>query len=226
MVVVNDLSASNRRRDKLVNNRNGFTYAANILILCSALVLFEIVDSPVTQFRILCLITVGVGSCTSLFYFFQTKENKLVKEAKEYDRAYKVALFGEIKEDSKEDGGSKTVLDWCKDCNFYLHGIVYAMVRVSMVVTVSMQPFYLTTVTGFEKTKEKPTPIQLALVPLLSYCSSLIFSLYFQQRMTRCLRNRFLPLLVSIAVITASSAPLYFLSNNQYRNLVYPLSAI
>ena len=48
MVVVNDLSASNRRRDKLVNNRNGFTYAANILILVSALALFEVVESPVT----------------------------------------------------------------------------------------------------------------------------------------------------------------------------------
>ena len=113
-----------------------------------------------------------------------------------------------------------------KDCNFYLHGIVYTMVRVSMVVTVSMQPFYLTIVTGFEQTQERPTPIQLALVPLLSYCSSLIFSLYFQQKMTQCLRNRFLPLLISIVVITASSAPLYFLSNNQYRNLVYPLSSI
>jgi len=150
MVVVNDLSASNRRRDLLVNNRNGFTYAANILILVSALILFEVIESPVTQFRILCLITVGVGSCTSLFYFFQTKEKKLVQEAKDYDKAYKLALFGEIKEETKQETGGKTVLDWLKDCNFYLHGIVYTMVRVSMVVTVSMQPFYLTTVTGFE----------------------------------------------------------------------------
>lgn len=99
MVVVNDLSASNRRRDKLVNNRNGFTYAANILILVSALVLFEVLDSPVTQFRVLCLISVVVGSCTSLFYIFSTKENKLVQEAKDYDRAYKIALFGEVKEE-------------------------------------------------------------------------------------------------------------------------------
>jgi len=74
MVIVNDLSASNRRRDNLVNNRNGFTYAANILILVSALILFELLDNPVVQFRILCLITVGVGTCTSLFYIFVTKE--------------------------------------------------------------------------------------------------------------------------------------------------------
>lgn len=117
-------------------------------------------------------------------------------------------------------------MDWVKDCNFYLHCVVYTMVRVSMVVTVSMQPFYLTMVTGFERTLTRPTPIQLALVPLLSYVSSLVFSLYFQQKMTRCLRNRFLPLLISIILITCSSAPLYFLTNNKWRALVYPLSSI
>jgi Na+/melibiose symporter-like transporter len=121
--------------------------------------------------------------------------------------------------------GGKTVLDWMKDCNFYLHGVVYTMVRVAMVVTVSMQPFYLTTVLGFETTEEKPTPTQLALVPLLSYCSSQIFTLFVQQKMTRCLRNRFLPLLLGIFVITVSSAPMFFL-DNQYRNFIYPLSAI
>ena len=120
----------------------------------------------------------------------------------------------------------KTVMDWCKDCNFYLHGVVYTAVRVSMIIIVSVQPFYLTLVTGYETTVERPTPIQLAIVPLLSYTSSLIFSLVFQQKMTRCLKNRFLPLLLSIVLITISSAPLYFLSNNEYRNLVYPLSAI
>ena len=86
MVIVNDLSASNRRRDNLVNNRNGFTYAANILILVSALGLFEVMDNPVTQFRILCLITVGVGSCTSLFYIVTLKEKRLVQESLDYDK--------------------------------------------------------------------------------------------------------------------------------------------
>ena len=40
MAIVNQLSASNRRRDKMVNYRNAFTYAANISILILALSLF------------------------------------------------------------------------------------------------------------------------------------------------------------------------------------------
>jgi hypothetical protein len=44
MAIVNNLSASNQKRDRLVNNRNGFTYAANITILSFALLLFNVVD--------------------------------------------------------------------------------------------------------------------------------------------------------------------------------------
>ena len=47
MAIVNDLSASNRRRDLLVNNRNGFTYAANILVLLIALALFQLLNDEV-----------------------------------------------------------------------------------------------------------------------------------------------------------------------------------
>ena len=44
--------------------------------------------------------------------------------------------------------------------------------------------------------------------------------------MTRCLRNRLLPMLLSIVVIVASSAPLAFLGQNEYSYLVYPFSAL
>jgi len=44
MAIVNSLSASNRRRDRMVNNRNGFTYAANISILTLALLLFAFLN--------------------------------------------------------------------------------------------------------------------------------------------------------------------------------------
>jgi Na+/melibiose symporter-like transporter len=56
MAIVNDLSYSNRMRDRLVNNRNGFTYAANITVLTTALVLFNVVPEAKNQFRFLCLI--------------------------------------------------------------------------------------------------------------------------------------------------------------------------
>ena len=44
MSIVNQLSSSNRRRDRLVINRNGFTYAANITVLSFAYLLFQFVD--------------------------------------------------------------------------------------------------------------------------------------------------------------------------------------
>ena len=81
--------------------------------------------------------------------------------------------------EKKAVSGGKTTGDWLRDCNFYLHGLVYTMARVAMVTTISIQPFYLTLVTGFETSIEKPTPIQLALVPLCSFLSSLVFSIFF-----------------------------------------------
>lgn len=46
MSIVNQLSTSNRRRDKMSNNRNGFTYAANITVLTFALIMFTTVTEP------------------------------------------------------------------------------------------------------------------------------------------------------------------------------------
>ena len=40
MSIVNQLSYTNRLRDRMINNRNGFTYAANITVLIVAVLLF------------------------------------------------------------------------------------------------------------------------------------------------------------------------------------------
>lgn len=48
MAIVNDLSYSQRKRDKMVVLRNGFTYAANIFVLSLALVLFVTITSQIT----------------------------------------------------------------------------------------------------------------------------------------------------------------------------------
>ena len=47
MAIVNVLSSSNRRRDRMVNNRNGFTYGANISILTIALILFATLNDSI-----------------------------------------------------------------------------------------------------------------------------------------------------------------------------------
>ncbi len=70
-----------------------------------------------------------------------------------------------------------------KEGTFYVHGMVYMLVRIAVNVTMSVQPFYLLEVTKFEKSKNTPTPLPIALVPLTSYIFSTIFSLFFYKRM-------------------------------------------
>ena len=50
----------------------------------------------------------------------------------------------------------KTWKDWLKLETFYIYGFVYMMVRVAINVTMTIQPFYLTGVTGY---KGDPTPV-------------------------------------------------------------------
>jgi Na+/melibiose symporter-like transporter len=101
------------------------------------------------------------------------------------------------------------------------------MVRIAVNVTMSVQPFYLIIVTGFVKTEENPTPIAIALVPLVSYITSMIFSLFFYKRMMNKLKNRFIPLFVSIIIISLGSIPYVFLNSEpNIRWLVYLLSSI
>jgi len=84
-------------------------------------------------------------------------------------------------------------------------------VRLAVNITMTLLSFYLEEVIGFHGTDDNPTPTALALVPLFSYVLSLVFSLFVQQHMTRALKNRMLPMLVAIFVISLTSIPLIFL---------------
>ena len=74
MSIVNQLSYSQRKRDKMAVNRNGFTYAANIFVLSLALVLFVTISNQVTQFRLMGIIAVSLGAAATLFYVSVVKE--------------------------------------------------------------------------------------------------------------------------------------------------------
>lgn len=119
MSIVNQLSYSQRRRDRMVNNRNGFTYAANITVLVLALILFVSVPNPVTVFSILTCIALGIGFCTTMFYVMTIKELPLSKKASEMEeqRREKIAneLEGSRKEIKKQVKGGKQWSDWIKE---------------------------------------------------------------------------------------------------------------
>ncbi len=58
-------------------------------------------------------------------------------------------------------------------------GIVYMMARIAYNVLATMWPFYLQNVMMFTGDEDQPTSPQLAIVPLITYLSSTIFSIFF-----------------------------------------------
>ena len=77
-------------------------------------------------------------------------ENKLSKEAIDFDKKYKIYLMGDqydeeaeqLREQKKRENGKKAT-DWLKEGQFYIFGLVYMLARISMNVTASVMPFYL-----------------------------------------------------------------------------------
>jgi Na+/melibiose symporter-like transporter len=130
----------------------------------------------------------------------------------------------------QQEKSTKITTAWLKEGTFYVHGIVYMFVRLSINVTMTMQPFYLEYVTGFTATDKLPTAPQIAIVPLISSVFQLLFSVFLQRRMTICLRNRVLPMLVSIVLVILGSLPFAFLNDNKAYNwvvyLVAPLQGV
>ncbi|CDW80446.1 UNKNOWN [Stylonychia lemnae] len=236
MAVVNSITFSTQRRDRLISLRNGFTFVANFTVLTSALIIFVILSDPIWQFRVLCFLIVGLGAFSSSFYFITIKEPFLSAEAKRLQKEFKKISRTEYKKEednrisarqSMLSSNIKQWYHWFGEGQFYIYGMVYMMVRIAVNVTMSVQPFYLIIVTGFIKTEENPTPIAIALVPLVSYISSMIFSLFFYKKMMNALKNRFIPLFVSIIIISCGSIPYIFLnSESNIRWLVYLLSSI
>jgi Na+/melibiose symporter-like transporter len=117
---------------------------------------------------------------------------------------------------------------WFKQVQFYICGLVYMLVRIAVNVTMSFLPFYLIHVTGFIQSASNPTPVALALTPLVSYVTSLFFCLYIYKPMfQRFKKSRFYPLFLAIVVTASGSLPFVFLSPDpELRWAVYPLSAI
>ena len=89
MAIVNSLTYSMTKRDRMVTNRNALTYAANITVLSLSLVLFLLIPSSTTCFTVLCLICLGGGMITTLFYTSQINEKYLVREASRLEQIYR-----------------------------------------------------------------------------------------------------------------------------------------
>lgn len=203
MAIVNSLTYSMTKRDRMVTNRNALTYAANIAVLSLSLVLFLLIPNGTTCFTVLSLICIGGGMITTLFYTSQINEKYLVREASRLEQIYrteqnigkvsKINLSGDVSEpvvakasmaskrsldSSGRRKGAKQWNDWIKEPQFYVFAFVYMFARIALNVTATMMPLYLTTVAGFVQKPGKGIPYQIALVLLCSYTFSLLYSLY------------------------------------------------
>jgi len=89
MAIVNSLTFSMTKRDRMVTNRNALTYAANITVLSLSLVLFLLIPSGTTCFTVLSLVCLSGGLLTTLFYTSQVNEKHLVREAFRLEKIYR-----------------------------------------------------------------------------------------------------------------------------------------
>ena len=210
----------------MVVYRNGFTYAANIIILTLTLALFLLVDDQDTQFRVLGTASVSLGAVTTLIYIITVPEKKLEKIALEREAEYQKALSQLGKDKEEVETKKKFVGDWLKEAQFYIFGIVYMFARIAYNTTATIMPLYLDVVTEFKPEGNRDTSYVIAAVPLASYLFSFIFSLTLQNYITEYFKNRVIPMALSVLFMALGSLPMAFLRNGPMRNLIYPLAAI
>ena len=117
----------------------------------------------------------------------------------------------------------KTPKDWLTDLSFYIHGGIYMFVRLAMNLSMTVIPFYLIHVLDVRDPNEHPDkgiPTIIALVPLVSFIMSTIFSLFVYNRLVNHFGNRLIPLFIGCCVISIGSAPFLFLQPS-FRWLVF-----
>ena len=238
MSLVINITASQQRRDRLVSGRNAFTYIAGIGILILMLALFAIVSDPTQQFYIMVYSVTAVGVVCSVMYLIGVPEIALSKKSDYHDKAYqakKKQLEGDsegtpllsgrsdqveeidtstkpMNEQADKPKKGKTAGDWLKDGSFYLHGGIYMFVRLAMNLAMSVIPFYLTYVLGVaEPSPENGSPVIVALVPLVSFLCSALFSIFAYKSVIAYFGNRLIPLFLGALTIAAGSIPFLFM---------------
>ena len=79
MSLIPQLSIHKNRKNVLIGLRTAWTYISNFLVLAVAFLLFTFVESPLDQFFILGMFTLGLGIILNIFFIFGVNEVKLSK---------------------------------------------------------------------------------------------------------------------------------------------------
>ena len=87
-----------------------------------------------------------LGTCTSLFFMCTIREPKLAQLATELEKEYKIRTMGQeafdIEQEAKDrenlGTGGKSPSEWLQEGTFYVHGMVYMVVRIAVNVTMTV----------------------------------------------------------------------------------------
>eukprot|EP00919_Chromeraceae_sp_WS-2016_P067790 GHVR01160438.1.p1 GENE.GHVR01160438.1~~GHVR01160438.1.p1 ORF type:complete len:108 (+),score=3.78 GHVR01160438.1:2333-2656(+) len=83
MSLVPSLSCSRKRRDKLNNLRNSFTFISNFIVLGIGLFIFKFMTDPPLEYSIISYLVVAMGLSTSIFFLYHIREVPLSLICKE-----------------------------------------------------------------------------------------------------------------------------------------------
>ncbi len=70
MSLVPQITCSRKRRDKLNNLRNSFTFISNFLVLGMGSIIFKFMTNPPLEYNIISYIVVTLGITASIFFLY------------------------------------------------------------------------------------------------------------------------------------------------------------
>ena len=83
MSLVPSLTCSRKRRDRLNNLRNSFTFAGNLVVLAVGLMIFTIMKNKFLEYKIIAYVALALGVLTSLYFIIRINEKNLTEVARE-----------------------------------------------------------------------------------------------------------------------------------------------
>lgn len=98
--------------------------------------------------------------------------------------------------------------------------------RVSLNTSATMLPLYLDYVTEYRPKPGRSFPIALAAVPLAAYLSSLLYSVFLQNRLTERFQNRLVPMSIAVAVTAFGSMQMAIIGPGSLRWMIYIAASI
>lgn len=114
-----------------------------------------------------------------------------------------------------------------QNLQFYVTAMIYMFARVSLNVTATVMPLYLSETLGFVGERQIDTSFAIAAVPLYAYICSMIFSVFGQRRVTERYRSRRAPMVLALLFTTVSSLPLLLLDKYDWcKQMVYPCACM